>query len=68
MRDKGMSEDQVIGELQKNQSEVIRVQKTSYKGHDLIDMRVFYEDEFGEYKPKTRGNYYATCGRYRHSF
>ena len=42
-------------EIRKNKSEVIRIQLKEYKEHKLIDLRVWYEDENGEYKPTKKG-------------
>ena len=42
-------------EIRKNKSEVIRIQLKEYEGHKLIDLRVWYEDENGEYKPTKKG-------------
>jgi len=42
-------------DIQKNSREVIRVSASEYEGHDLIDLRVWYEDEMGEKKPTKKG-------------
>ena len=42
-------------EIRKNKSEVIRIQLKEYKEHKLIDLRVWYEDEEGAYKPTKKG-------------
>ena len=42
-------------EIQKNTLDVIRIQKTKYKGHDLVDVRVYVEDKNGEKIPTRRG-------------
>ena len=43
-------------EIQKNSTERIRIQRTEYKGKDLIDLRVFYQDKrTGEWKPSPKG-------------
>ena len=42
-------------EIRKNKSEVIRIQLKEYKENKLIDIRVWYEDENGEYKPTKKG-------------
>ena len=38
-------------EIQKNTLEKIRIQRTNFNGHELIDIRVYYEAENGEWKP-----------------
>ena len=42
-------------EIRKNKTEVIRISLKEYQGHKLIDLRVWYEDENGEYKPTKKG-------------
>jgi len=44
-----------VGEIQKNTLDVIRIQKTKYKGHDLVDVRVYVEDKNGEKIPTRKG-------------
>ena len=41
-------------DIQKNSREVIRVSASEYEGHDLIDLRVWYDDD-GEMKPTKKG-------------
>ncbi len=45
----------IVGEIQKNSKEVIRASITNYNGRDIFDLRVFYEDKEGEYKPTKKG-------------
>ena len=43
-------------DIPKNTREVIRVQRTQFKGYELVDVRVFYQDEdAGEYRPSRKG-------------
>ena len=42
-------------QIRKNKNEVIRIQLKEYKEHKLIDLRVWYENEEGEYKPTKKG-------------
>lgn len=42
-------------DIQKNSLERIRIQKTEYKGKEYIDMRVFYQDKNGNWKPSPKG-------------
>jgi len=44
-----------LREIKKNSSEIIRVHRTNFKGYDLIDIRVFYQDQAGEWKPSPKG-------------
>jgi len=39
----------------KGQEGVLRVQRKSVKGDDILDVRFWYEDEDGEYKPSRSG-------------
>ena len=41
-------------DIRKNANEVIRVERKDYKGHDLVDARVWYEDSSGEYQPSSK--------------
>lgn len=45
----------LIGEIQKNSMEKIRVSTETFKGHSFIDIRVYYEDDTGEWKPTKKG-------------
>ncbi len=35
--------------------EKIKVSKESYKGHDFIDIRGYYENDAGEWRPGKKG-------------
>jgi hypothetical protein len=41
-------------DIQKNTQEIIRVHQTDYKGHDLVDIRVYYQDG-NDWKPTKKG-------------
>jgi len=45
----------LIGEIQKNSTEKIMVSKQAYKGYEFIDVRVYYEDDNGEWRPTKKG-------------
>jgi hypothetical protein len=45
----------LVARIPKNPTEEVRVALTSYRGHDLVDIRVFYQDEQGEWRPTKRG-------------
>jgi hypothetical protein len=47
--------DEVITQFEKNATEVIRVSITEYRGRKLIDMRVYYSDDEGQYRPTKKG-------------
>jgi len=45
----------IIGEIQKNKSQKIIVATNEYKGKQLVDIRVHYEGDDGEYMPTKKG-------------
>ena len=47
--------DALVARIAKNPTEEVRVSLTSYRGHDLIDIRVFFQDDQGEWRPTKRG-------------
>lgn len=47
--------DEVIAQFEKNATEVIRISLTEYRGRKLIDMRVYYSDDEGQYRPTKKG-------------
>ena len=44
----------------KNASEQVRVFRENYKGHDLINARVFFRDSTEAWKPAKKGTYQIT--------
>lgn len=51
---RGMA-DQLIAIIPKNAIEAIHVQLRQYKGRNLIDIRVFYQDDAGTWHPTRKG-------------
>jgi hypothetical protein len=48
--------EQPIATIPKNTNERIQVDFTEYKGHDLLDVRVYYTDGVGDaWKPTRKG-------------
>lgn len=47
--------DEIIAQFEKNATEVVRVSLTEYKGRKLIDVRVHYSSDEGEYRPTKKG-------------
>lgn len=45
----------VIGEFEKNSKEVVRVSLQQYAGNDLLQIRSFYRDSNGDWKPGNNG-------------
>jgi|TARA_B110000263_G_C15217040_1_gene468038 ribosomal 30S subunit maturation factor RimM len=41
-------------EIVKNSTQIIRIEESEYQGHDLIDCRVYYDDN-GEWRPTKQG-------------
>ncbi len=48
------NENDII-EIEKNSREKIRISLSEFKGKKLIDMRIWYVDKEGEYKPSKKG-------------
>jgi hypothetical protein len=44
-----------IKEIEKNQKEKIRVSIEEFKGHRFCDVRVYFEDESGDWNPSKKG-------------
>ena len=47
--------DELIAQFEKNATEVVRVSLTEYRGRKLIDVRVYYSTDDGEYRPTKKG-------------
>ena len=45
----------IIGEFQKNTAERVRLSFETYKGVKFVDVRAYYEDSAGEWKPTKKG-------------
>ena len=45
----------LVARIAKNPTEEVRISLTSFRGHDLVDIRVFFQDEQGEWRPTKRG-------------
>lgn len=45
----------LVARISKNPTEEVRISLTSYRGYDLVDIRVYYQDEQGEWRPTKRG-------------
>ncbi|MEM0947455.1 MAG: transcriptional coactivator p15/PC4 family protein [Pseudomonadota bacterium] len=42
-------------EVTKNSREVIRIERQDFRGYDILNVRVFYDDGSGEYRPGKQG-------------
>jgi hypothetical protein len=47
--------DELIAQFEKNATEVVRVSLTEYRGRKLVDVRVHYTDDEGQYRPTKKG-------------
>lgn len=47
--------ESLVARIAKNPTEEVRVSFTSYRGYDLLDIRVYFQDEQGEWRPTKRG-------------
>ena len=47
--------DELIAQFEKNATEVVRVSLTEYRKRKLVDVRVYYSDDEGQYRPTKRG-------------
>lgn len=45
----------ILGEIQKNATEIIRVSKENYKGKEYLDIRIYFQNDEGEWKPTKKG-------------
>ena len=42
-------------DIPKNKRETLRVARENYQGHDLVNLRVFFEADDGELRPSRKG-------------
>ena len=49
------TENFVVGKVQKNSQEEIRVTLQHYKGTDVIDLRTYWQNNEGEWIPTRKG-------------
>ena len=47
--------DDCIASFSKNSTEEVRITLEEFKGHKLLDIRVWYQDDHGEKKPTKKG-------------
>ncbi len=45
----------LIGEIERGETEVLRVSTEEYKGRKYIDVRIYFESDAGEWKPTKKG-------------
>jgi len=44
-----------IGEIGRTETEVVRVSVEEYKGRKYLDVRIYFENDEGEWKPTKKG-------------
>lgn len=44
-----------LGTIRKNAAEEIRFTVETFKGHEIVNVRVWYRDDLGEYRPGKQG-------------
>lgn len=42
-------------DITKNSREILRITRGDFKGHDMLNLRVWYDDGTGEYRPGKQG-------------
>ena len=52
---KEMTDAQIIGEFEKNSRERVRVSIESWRGHSLVNLRVLWHRDDGEWLPSRKG-------------
>ncbi len=45
----------VVGDLERNPTEVVRVSAEEFKGRKYIDIRIYFKNDEGEWKPTKKG-------------
>ncbi len=45
----------IIGEIERGETEVMRVSTEEYKGRKYVDVRIYFENNEGEWKPTKKG-------------
>jgi hypothetical protein len=45
----------MIGEIERNETEVVRVSAEEYKGRKYVDIRIYFANDAGEWKPTKKG-------------
>ncbi len=44
-----------VGEIERNETEVVRVSTEEFKGRKYLDIRVYFDNGEGEWKPTKKG-------------
>ena len=54
--------DELVAQFEKNATEVVRISLTEFRGRQLVDVRVYYTDDEGAYRPTRKGISLAGVG------
>lgn len=44
-----------MADIERNENEILRVEKKEFKGHEYIDLRIYFMGDDGDYKPTKKG-------------
>ena len=55
-----MAEDKVVASFKRNPTEEVRASIKEFKGRNYIDLRIYYMDDKGDWKPTRKGVSLAT--------
>jgi hypothetical protein len=44
-----------VGDIERGETEVLRVSAEEYKGRKYLDIRIYFENDQGEWKPTKKG-------------
>ena len=50
-----MPDDRVVDSFKRNATEEVRATVRTYRGRQYMDMRIYYLDDAGEFKPTKKG-------------
>jgi len=45
----------VVGQVERNEAEVLRISTEEFKGRAYVDVRIYFADNEGEWKPTKKG-------------
>ena len=45
----------ILGEIERNPTERLRISLENFKGRDYVDLRIYYQDDAGEWRPTKKG-------------
>jgi hypothetical protein len=45
----------VIGDIERSETEVLRISAEEYKGRKYVDIRIYFANDDGEWKPTKKG-------------